>query len=160
MSLARCLLIAFALLFIGQTVSAETADEFTARMTEVSLVGRFTVDAAGRDGDLPRKDRYEIASIEQVRGNQFRVNARIAYPKADGEKVDITVPILVNIDFASGTPLLSVTDLKIPLLGEGFSSRVVFDGDRYAGTWQHGKVGGHMWGRIEPIEPDTTPVAP
>jgi hypothetical protein len=27
--------------------------------------------------------------------------------------------------------------------------RLFFHGDRYAGTWQHGAIGGHMWGRIE-----------
>jgi hypothetical protein len=30
-----------------------------------------------------------------------------------------------------------------------FTVRLFFYGDRYAGTWQHGKVGGHMSGRIE-----------
>ncbi len=30
-----------------------------------------------------------------------------------------------------------------------FTSRVMVYGDRYAGTWQHDKVGGHMWGHIE-----------
>ena len=45
--------------------------------------------------------------------------------------------------------MIQVTDLKIPLVGEGFTARVLFYGDRYAGTWQHGKIGGHMWGTIE-----------
>ena len=35
----------------------------------------------------------------------------------------------------------------------GITSRdvqnVLFYENRYAGTWQHGKVGGHMFGRIE-----------
>ena len=30
-----------------------------------------------------------------------------------------------------------------------FDSRVLFHGNRYVGTWQHGEVGGHMWGMIE-----------
>jgi len=30
-----------------------------------------------------------------------------------------------------------------------FTSRVMIYGDRYAGTWQHDKFGGHMWGKIE-----------
>jgi len=31
---------------------------------------------------------------------------------------------------------------------------VLIYGDRYAGTWQHDKVGGHLWGRIEkPAKP-------
>ena len=49
--------------------------------------------------------------------------------------------------------MISVTNLSIPLLGSEFTSRVLFYGDRYAGTWQHGKVGGHMRGRIEKAAP-------
>jgi hypothetical protein len=45
--------------------------------------------------------------------------------------------------------MVSLTNASIPGLGEGFSARVLFHEDRYAGTWQHGKVGGHMFGRIE-----------
>ena len=30
-----------------------------------------------------------------------------------------------------------------------FTVRLFFYGDRYAGTWQHGNVGGHKSGRIE-----------
>jgi hypothetical protein len=41
-----------------------------------------------------------------------------------------------------------LTDWEIPTLGT-FTCRVLFYGDRYAGPWQHGKVGGLMYGRIE-----------
>jgi hypothetical protein len=34
-----------------------------------------------------------------------------------------------------------------------FTARVLFYEDRYAGTWQHGKVGGHMFGKIEKAKP-------
>jgi hypothetical protein len=44
--------------------------------------------------------------------------------------------------------MLMLTDLSIPTLGT-FTVRLFFHGDRYTGTWQHGKVGGHMFGRIE-----------
>jgi hypothetical protein len=35
-------------------------------------------------------------------------------------------------------------------------------GDRYAGTWQHDKFGGHMWGMIERTPPaaSSTPAKP
>ena len=29
------------------------------------------------------------------------------------------------------------------------AARVVIDGQRYAGTWTHGEVGGHMFGKIQ-----------
>ncbi len=47
--------------------------------------------------------------------------------------------------------MVSLTDLTIPGLGT-FTARVLFYEDRYAGTWQHGKVGGHMFGKIQPAE--------
>ena len=62
---------------------------------------------------------------------------------------DFTVPVAVKVDWAGQTPVLSVADLKIPGLGSEFGSAILFQGDRYAGTWEHGKVGGHMWGRVE-----------
>ena len=41
-------------------------------------------------------------------------------------------------------------DLSIPGLGT-FSAHVVIDGQKYAGTWAHGKVGGHLYGKISKI---------
>jgi hypothetical protein len=61
----------------------------------------------------------------------------------------MTLPIA----WAGDTPMISMTDLAIPGLGT-FTCRVFFYGDRYAGTWQHGKVGGHMWGMIERADGD------
>jgi hypothetical protein len=50
--------------------------------------------------------------------------------------------------WAGDTPIIEMTDVTIPRLGT-FSARVFFYGDRYAGTWQHGQYGGHMFGRIQ-----------
>ncbi len=114
---------------------------FSELLTGVDLVGSFTVD--GQE-DTPKQDRYSITKATKVKGNTWLIHARIKY----GE-VDITVPVPVKIDWAGKTPVLSVTDLKIPGLGSEFGSNILFQGSRYAGTWEHGKVGGHMWGRIE-----------
>ena len=114
---------------------------FSEMLTGVDLVGSFTVD--GQAGS-PKQDRYSITKAVKVKGNTWMIHARIKY----GE-VDLTVPVPVKIDWAGKTPVLSVTDLKIPGLGSEFGSSILFQGNRYAGTWEHGKVGGHMWGRIE-----------
>ena len=45
------------------------------------------------------------------------------------------------------TPVITLTELTIPALGT-FSARVVIDNGKYAGTWTHGDVGGHMFGVI------------
>ena len=122
---------------------------FAKLLTGADLVGSFTLD--GRDG-APQQDRYSITKATKVKGNNWVIYARIKY----GE-VDITVPVAVKVDWAGKTPVLSVNDLKIPGLGSEFGSAIVFQGDRYAGTWDHGKIGGHMWGRVERT-PEAKPV--
>lgn len=114
---------------------------FAELLTGADLVGSFTVD--GQEG-IPKQDRYSITKATKIKGSTWMIHARIKY----GE-VDITVPVPVKIDWAGKTPVLSVADLKIPGLGSEFGSSILFQGNRYAGTWEHGKVGGHMWGRIE-----------
>ena len=115
--------------------------QFTDRMRQVALVGSFTV--AGREDQVPRQDRYEISSVEKVGTDKWRFNARITYGS-----VDATLPIVVTMAWAGDTPMITMTDVAIPTLGT-FTARVFFYGQRYAGTWQHGQVGGHMFGRIE-----------
>jgi hypothetical protein len=46
------------------------------------------------------------------------------------------------------TPMNMMTDTSLTGLGT-FTVRLFFYGDRYAVTWQHGKAGGQMSGRIE-----------
>jgi hypothetical protein len=81
--------------------------------------------------------------VEKVGDDQWRFNARIRYGS-----VDTTLPIVVPLRFVGDTPMISITDLTIPTLGT-FTARVFFYEDRYAGTWQHGDFGGHMFGRIQ-----------
>jgi hypothetical protein len=129
---------------VGARIDPATLPEmeraFDERMDNVSLVGRFTV--SGREDRQAVPDRYDISSIEKVGPKEWRFNARIG-------EVDISLPVVVTIEWAGDTPMITLTDLTIPTLGT-FTARVFFYGDRYAGTWQHGKVGGHMFGRIEP----------
>jgi hypothetical protein len=117
--------------------------QFADRMRDVALVGTFTV--AGRDG-APSPDRYEIASVEKVGDDLWRFNARMDCCGLGNSGV---VPIVVPMRWVGDTPVIMMTDTSLPGLGT-FTVRVFFHGDRYAGTWQHGEVGGHMSGRIEP----------
>lgn len=117
--------------------------EFSERMSGTVLVGAFTVDGL-EPLMTPKEERYEIKSVRKSSGNIWVFTARVKYMQFDA-----TLPIPVPVVWADDTPMVSLTDARIPGLGEGFSCRVIFDGDRYAGTWQHGKNGGHMYGRIE-----------
>ena len=105
------------------------------------MSGRFTV--AGREDRPPRPDRYDIASVEKVGDDRWRFNARIRYGDTD-----VTLPVVVPMQWIGDTPVIMLTDFAIPTMGT-FTVRLFFHGDRYAGTWQHGAVGGHMFGRIE-----------
>ena len=117
--------------------------QFTERMKDAALVGRFTI--AGREDRPASPDRYEISSVEKLNGNDWRFNARIQYGN-----VDVTLPIVVTMLWAGDTPMITMTDVTIPSLGT-FTARVFFYGDRYSGTWQHGAFGGHMFGMIEKL---------
>lgn len=121
---------------------------FSERMSNVTLVGSFTVD--GKADGPPRAERYEIESVTKLGGNLWTFVTRVKYGK-----VDTRVPITVPLEWAGDTPMVSLTDATLPGLGSAFSARVIFHDDRYAGTWQHGKVGGHMFGRIEKTKPNT-----
>lgn len=139
-------------LFAGSALAQETKPEpppkldraalekeFSEKLTGATLVGTFSI--VGRDTNKP--ERYEIASAKKLAGDDWVITARIKY----GDK-DVNVPIVVKVYWADDTPMISLTNLTIPGLGT-FTSRVMFYGDRYAGTWQHDKVGGHLWGLVE-----------
>lgn len=113
--------------------------QFAERMRGVTLIGSFTTD--GREGRVPEPDRYEIVSVEKVGDDLWRFNSKCC-------GVDSAIPFVVPMRFNGDTPMIMMTDTGLPGIGT-FTARVFFYGDRYAGTWQHGQVGGHMWGRIE-----------
>ena len=115
--------------------------QFTERMRAVALVGSFTVD--GREARAASADRYDIASVTKVGDNLWRFNAGMKCCGVNG-----TIPITVPMQWVGDTPVIMMTETSLPGLGT-FSVRLLFYGDRYSGTWQHGKVGGQMSGRIE-----------
>ena len=137
----------FATLGIGSAMDPATLPDlerqFAERMKNVAMVGAFTV--AGREDRPPRTDRYDISSVEKVGNDRWRFNVRMRH-----DDFDVSLPVAVTMKWLDDTPMIMMTDTAIPTLGT-FSVRVFFYGDRYAGTWQHGEVGGHLFGRIERI---------
>ena len=115
--------------------------QFADRMRNVNMVGTFTV--WGREDRVPRTDRYEIASVEKIGDDLWRFNTRMDCCGVNGE-----IPIVVPMRWIGDTPVIMMTDTSLPGLGT-FTVRLFFYGDRYAGSWQHGQVGGLMTGRIE-----------
>jgi hypothetical protein len=120
---------------------SELERQFSDRMRNVSLVGSFTI--AGRDDRTPRSDRYDISSVQKVGDDLWRFNTRMDCCGVAGE-----IPVVVPMRWIGDTPMIMMTDTSLPGLGT-FTVRLFFYRDRYAGTWQHGNVGGLMSGRIE-----------
>jgi hypothetical protein len=115
--------------------------QFAERMRDVRLVGSEARSGDGRGG--PREDSYDIGSVEKVGENLWRFNAGMQCCGVKGQ-----IPIVIPMRFVGDTPMIMMTDTEIPGVGT-FTVRLFFYGDTYSGTWQHGKVGGHMSGRIE-----------
>ncbi len=119
----------------------ELFDEFSKKLSNSSLVGRFSID--GREGEL-KEERYDLGSVTKLSdGDYWLFKARIRY----GD-YDVAVPLRLKVIWAQSTPVITLDSVRIPGLGT-FSARVLFDGDRYSGTWQHDDVGGHLFGRVQ-----------
>ena len=125
----------------GRIFYIRVYDIIARRMQNVSLVGTFTVD--GREQGPAHPDRYDISRVDKVGPDQWRFVAHLS-------QGGVSLPVVTTLLWAGDTPMISMTDVTIPTLGT-FTARVFFYGDRYAGTWQHGEVGGHMSGRIQKI---------
>ncbi|HQZ64748.1 MAG TPA: hypothetical protein PLY87_06725 [Planctomycetaceae bacterium] len=122
---------------------------FSKSMSKSVLVGSFTMDGK-QSAEAPKAERYEIESVVKASDNLWIFTARVKYGK-----LDTKLPITVPLEWAGDTPMVTLTNANLPGLGEGFSARVLFYEGRYAGTWQHGPVGGHMFGKIEKQKPGT-----
>jgi len=136
----------------GQAAAARTAaiQRFTKQLSGSSLVGQFTIDDAPA-GSAIKPDRYQLATVNHTGGDTFL----FVYVHKG-----VPVPLSLKVLWAGNTPVITLDDFTIIGMGT-FSARVMFHGNRYAGTWQHGKKGGLMFGIIEkPAKPGTAKPQP
>jgi hypothetical protein len=119
----------------------ELYDRLETYLSGTKWTGNFLMD--GKDGLI--KERYEILSAKKSEfGDKWNLVARIKYGDHDA-----TLPLPpMDIKFAGKTPVITVDGLFFPGFGT-FDARVVIRKGKYAGTWQHGEVGGHLFGTIE-----------
>ena len=111
-------------------------------LTNAKLAGNFTI--SGKDmKDFPKEEYTILSATKAEQGEMWLLKARIKYGGHD-----VTVPFPIEILFAGKTPVMTLDNITIPGLGT-FSARVVLHDGKYAGTWQHDKVGGHLFGSIE-----------
>ena len=139
-------LLAVLSLFIPSVVAVELPSgneqfqKFVGQLNNVKLTGHFTV--SGKD-QPPRKETYEILGIQKLGDGDLWLFTAIF--KKGGEQ--ITLPIPLPVKWAGSKPVIHMDNLTIPTMGT-FSAFVIFDDDRYAGTWAHGKTTGHLYGTI------------
>ena len=129
---------------------------FATLLAGATMTGSFTVDrdaAAGEPARPPREENYEISSAVHLGGDLWLISSRIRY----GD-VDATVPVPVAVKWEGTTPVITLDEVTLPGMGT-FSARVLFHGNRYAGTWQHDAVGGLMFGRVTPKDAAAAPAA-
>jgi len=122
----------------------ELFKSFEKSMKNVRFTGHFTVIGQDR---APSKETYEIHKVEKLGdGDLWIFTARVKY----GGK-DVTLPMPLPVKWLGKIPVITMHNVTLPGLGT-FSAHVVIDGDKYAGTWAHGKVGGHLYGAISKIK--------
>jgi hypothetical protein len=139
-------LMAGSFLFVsGEDTHQKTLFEnFEKAMKGVRFSGFFTVDGSKNP---PSEEVYEIQSVQKFGDKDLWVfTARIKY----GQK-DVTLPMPLPVKWVGDIPVITMDEMNIPGLGT-FSAHVVIDGNKYAGTWSHGKVGGHLYGKITKIK--------
>lgn len=122
--------------------------QFQETMSGAVLSGFFTIDGRRSDGAPLEQEKYTITKARKVDGDRWQFNTRIQY----GGK-DVTLPMRFPVKWAGDTPVITLTNVSIPGLGSAFTARVLIYQGQYAGTWKHGKVGGHMFGTITKLPP-------
>lgn len=126
---------------------ADREAAFIQRMSGVVLRGAFQMtNADGLGGKAPMTkpsvERYEIANVQKLGGDNWLVTARIQYADRD-----VQVPVPVHVHWAAGTPIITLDKMRIPMIGE-YSARVIIDDGFYAGTWRGPTYGGVLSGQI------------
>ena len=124
-------------------VNKSVVEDFSKYLSGTVLTGVFTID--GKPLDKLHEERYEIKSAKKLEGydSLWEIVTRIKY----GDK-DLELPVEINVEWVGKTPVMVMDSVSLPGLGT-FSARVVFHDKKYAGTWKHDDVGGHLFGRVD-----------
>jgi len=118
-------------------------------LSEVKFVGKITIESS--------EDRQE----SRMQTYAFRISKCEKLPDADMYRCTVFVnagevetrlanPINVKILWIENTPVITVDKHMNPSL-KSFRGRVLIFEERCAGSWQFGKIGGHVFGRFEKL---------
>ncbi|MGI9473398.1 MAG: hypothetical protein ACR2NZ_17780 [Rubripirellula sp.] len=129
----------------GDAKEADRGQRLADYLSGARFVGKFTIE--GKEDALPKTEEYTISKCEKLaQPDMYRLTARIKYGDVDSE-----VPLDLKILWAGNTPVITMDAFWIPGMGN-FGARVMIHSGRYAGTWQHDAVGGHLFGVIKKDE--------
>jgi hypothetical protein len=142
--LASLAILAIAAAAAAQDGRADLERRLQETLDGARLVGQFTVVGADGVSRQPQTDQYAVSRLERDAEGRWVFNVSMSYGTQQH-----TMPVPVAIEWASDTPVITMTEQTIEGLGT-FTARVLLYDGLYAGTWKHGQFGGHMWGRIEP----------
>lgn len=126
---------------------AELERQFREMLTGAVFEGTWQMTGEeGLKGRAPlgeaKPDKYTISSATKLFGDRWLVTARVEY----GDK-DVTVPVPVRVVWAEDTPIITLNEINMPMLGK-YSARVMVYRNFYCGTWFGDCYGGIMSGRI------------
>jgi hypothetical protein len=120
-------------------------DKLERYLTGSRWTGNFTI--VGQENAKLNPETYEITKAKHAGGDSWLLTARIKYGDKDNT---IELPPL-EIKWVDDSPVIVVDKMSIPLMGV-FDARVIIRNNKYAGTWTHNDVGGHLFGVIERLK--------
>ncbi len=119
---------------------AELEKKFAETMSNAVLVGQFTTRGAAAG---PQTERYTLGKVAKQKDDYWLIETRIQYGTFNA-----VVPLSLRVVWSGDTPVITMDKVAVPGFGT-FTCRVMIFNDQYAGMWDGGDHGGHLFGKIE-----------
>src|SRR5487761_1438445 len=113
-----------------------------------------TLSGATLRGHLGRRQKREIEAVSP--DTPYRLGNVTKLDDEGNWKLEYYIPgtdLLfdmppVKVEWASDSPVITITDMQINGKKGTFRARILIDGDEYSGTWSDGKSKGCIFGTI------------
>lgn len=129
--------------------AADREKAFAELLTGAVLEGTWQVTGPGGFAaraplSESKREKYTIVSASKGVGDHWVISARIQFGDTD-----VTVPVPVRVVWSADTPMITIDDLPLPMIGT-YSARVIFHKGFYSGVWYSNlkDYGGVLSGRV------------